>query len=164
MNASQNRKAWLAVVSAYQTCADRYDQLLREFGFSTAQFEVLNVIHELGGTAQPKDVAARLLVTKGNITGLIRRLGVAGWVQVLPHPSDGRSLQYRLTPRAERAVASARGAAARFIDEQASPFSARELATIETLMRRMEGHLRGMDVPAIARAATPRAVTRSAAR
>jgi DNA-binding MarR family transcriptional regulator len=145
--------AWLSVVSAYQVCEDRYARLLEHFGLSTAQFEVLNALHELGGAAQPTHIAERLLVTKGNVTGLLSRLGEAGWVRVGPHPSDGRSRLCELTPRARELVAKARRAAGRFIDAQCAPFSAAELAAVEDVMRRMQAHLERLDVGALARAA-----------
>ena len=162
MDSPQKRRAWLAVVSAYQLCAERYEAMLCQFDLSTPQFELLNVIHELGGTAQPKEVAEHLLVTKGNITGLIRRLSAAGWVSVSPHPSDGRSLHYQLTSRAEKVVMLARRAAAVFIHQQGMPFSPKELTQIEELMLRMKVQLQQMDVVKIARQASAKPATAEA--
>lgn len=142
--------AWFAVVSAYQTCDRQYERLLGHFGLSTAQFEVLNAIHACGGRAQPKDIAARLLVTRANVTGLLSRLRAGGWVELVAHAEDGRARLCVLTPRARTVLQRARDASGRFIEAQCAPFSSRELTQVHGLMQRMQAHLESLDVARIA--------------
>jgi DNA-binding MarR family transcriptional regulator len=149
MDTRKATAAWFAVVRAFRTCESRYEQMLERFDLSTAQYEVLNIVHELGGSAQPARIAERLLVTRGNVTGLLSRLEAAGWVRVTQHPTDGRSRCVELTPRAERVVQDARRAAARFIEQQCAPFTAAELDATRSIMERMRAHLETMDVARI---------------
>ena len=47
------------------------------------------MIARLGDEALPKDIADELLVTRGNVTGLIQRLESAELIELRPHPVDG---------------------------------------------------------------------------
>lgn len=143
--------AWLSVVQAYRTCEAQFERLLAHFELSTAQYEVLNIVHESGGSAQPTQIAERLLVTRGNITGLLARLEAGGWVRLAAHPTDGRARVCELTTRAKHVVVEARAAASRFIELQCAPFTAGELAVTREIMDRMRAHLATMDVAQIAR-------------
>src|ERR1700684_4715432 len=53
---------------------------LREIGLSVPQCDVLTTLTEAEGVSQ-QDLAKRLYVTKGNISGLIDRLVAAGLVE-----------------------------------------------------------------------------------
>lgn len=142
---SLQTRSWFSVVLAYQSCERQYARLLAGFGFTIAQFEVLNAIDELGGRATPALIAQRLLVTKGNVTGLVKRLGDSGLVRVAPNPDDGRSQLCRLGPGVAATLAAARRACAAFIAEQLAPFTDAQLTTTEVQMTRMRQHLEQID-------------------
>lgn len=146
-------RCWLSVVMAYQTCERQYARLLLAFDLSIAQFDVLTAIDDLGSQAAPAQIAQRLLVTKGNITGLLRRLGERDLVRFCRHASDGRSFVCALSPKAINLLAAARAASSRFIAAQLSPFSDRQLASTGEQMNLMRHHLDAMDPDAIAGAA-----------
>ncbi|CAX25306.1 MAG: MarR family winged helix-turn-helix transcriptional regulator [Methylobacteriaceae bacterium] len=69
---------------------------LRELGLSIPQFDVLSTLSEREGLTQ-QELAARLYVTKGNVSGLIDRLVEAGLVERRPIPGDRRSHALHLT-------------------------------------------------------------------
>lgn len=155
MNEPLNRsrlqtRSWFAVVRAYQTCERQYALLLRHFNMTIAQFDMLTAIEELGEAATPARIANRLLVTKGNITGLLKRLGDQGLLVVKPHPEDRRSQLCRLAPGVGAKLALVKDAAARFISQQLAPFSDDELLATEGRMHRMQQALEQMDIPTIA--------------
>lgn len=139
-------RSWFTVVNAYQTCERQYSKLLAGFGLSIAQFEVLNAIDELGERATPAQIAQRLLVTKGNITGLLKRLSEQQLVEVSPNPEDGRSQRCRLASGVTERLAMARRAGAAFIAEQLAPFTDEQLQQTEAQMKRMHEQLRSMDI------------------
>ncbi|KQT77989.1 MarR family transcriptional regulator [Methylobacterium sp. Leaf466] len=70
---------------------------LRAIGLSIPQFDVLSTLTEREGLTQ-QDLAARLYVTKGNVSGLIDRLVEAGSVERRAIPGDRRSYALHLTP------------------------------------------------------------------
>lgn len=69
---------------------------LRGLGLSIPQFDVLSTLTEREGLTQ-QDLAGRLYVTKGNVSGLIDRLVEAGMVERRPIPCDRRSHALHLT-------------------------------------------------------------------
>ena len=76
---NENRRAleassWLAVVRAYQECTRRYAQMLDHFDLTIPQFDVLTAIRRHEPAATPHLIAQDLLVTRGNITGVLQRL------------------------------------------------------------------------------------------
>lgn len=70
---------------------------LRLIGLSIPQFDVLSTLTEREGLTQ-QDLAERLYVTKGNVSGLIDRLVEAGLVERRAIPGDRRSYALHLTP------------------------------------------------------------------
>ncbi len=143
--------SWFAVVRAYEECARRYARMLEHFELTTSQFDALIAVERLGRNAMPKSIAERLLVTRPNVTGLLRRLEERGLILMVPHASDGRALLCRLTPAGRRCVHAAQEAAERFVHTQAAPFSNDELRGLEELMRSMHRHLTTMDPDTLAR-------------
>ena len=145
------KSSWFAVVRAYEECARRFTRMLAHFDLTTSQFDALAAIEHLERDAMPKSIADRLLVTRPNVTGLLRRLEERKLIRMVPHSTDGRALLCRLTPAGRRCLRSAQEAAGRFVHMQAAPFSSAELEGLEDLMRSMHRHLRTMDADAIAR-------------
>jgi DNA-binding MarR family transcriptional regulator len=81
---------------------------LREIGLSVPQCDVLTTLTEAEGVSQ-QELAKRLYVTKGNISGLLDRLENAGLVERRSTAADRRQYEIYLTPTgrdaAERAIA-----------------------------------------------------------
>ena len=150
----KNRKkleasSWLAVVRAYQECNRRYTQLLRGFALTIPQFDVLNAVRRLGQGATPHAIADELVVTRGNITGVLQRLQEHGLLQRRHHERDGRSFVCELTAAGDALLDEARLAAAEFVACQLGPFDDHTLARTEALMNRMRAHLETVDPGAI---------------
>ncbi len=142
--------SWIAVVETYQECNRRYAQMLREFDLTVPQFDVLNAIQSLGDDALPKRIAERMLVTRGNVSGVLNRLQEHELIITRQTQSDKRSFVCELTPAGKKLLEAAKNAAALFIEEQLSPFDEDEMQSIERKMRRMKAHLETLDPVAIA--------------
>lgn len=142
--------SWFAVVRAYQACHRRYVQLLREFDMTVPQFDALTAIDQLDEHATPMAIAERLVVTRGNITGVLRRLQDSGLMTTHNNEQDGRSFVCTLTRRGAARLQAARTAAAAFVQQQLEPFDNKTLRSTETLMNKMTSHLQTLDPVAIA--------------
>ncbi len=140
---------WFAVVEAYQACNRRYSAMLREFDLTIPQYDVLNAIDKLGEAGQPKQIADELVVTRGNVTGLLTRLQERRLIRTRRSESDGRSFLCELTSQGEGLLADARAAAALFISEQLAPFDDASKAEMQTTMQQMKTHLETLDPIAI---------------
>lgn len=134
---------------AYQACQRQYARMLAEFDLTVAQFDLLAAIHDGAGTATPASAAERLMVTRGNVSPLLHRLVVRGWVHERPNAADRRSVLLSLTARGAKAFARAREGSACFIAEQLRPFDDPEVASTLAQMEAMRAHLERMDIDAV---------------
>ena len=121
MNRATNRPrnaavlAWLRLARIYHKVDSASAQLFRRYDqLSTAQFDVLAHVGAAEGISQ-QELAASLLVTKGNISQLLVRLERDGLVQ---RRQDGRRNCLALTP------------AGRTLYEQVVPAQENSLATM----------------------------------
>ena len=97
--------AWVQLAHAYHRIARRLEQALVPHGLSLAQFEVLARLH-FDGPMNQNDQAQLLLVTKGNICGLIDRLETAGLVERRADPADRRANRLLLTAKGTALLAA----------------------------------------------------------
>ncbi|MEW6206046.1 MAG: MarR family transcriptional regulator [Pseudomonadota bacterium] len=136
-------------MKAYQQCDRQFALLLKAHELSTTQFDVLSSIHAQGPKVKLSDVANYLVVTKGNITGLVQRLQTMGLVTTQPCELDRRVTYCALTAKGRKKLSLAQVAASQFIQKQLEPFTDEECVQINALMRRMNAHLKTMDIDQI---------------
>ena len=145
-------RSWLAVIRAYQECTRRYAQLLGHYELTAPQLDVLSAINKHAPEATPKAIAEELVVTRGNITGVLNRLHERELIETRQHATDGRSFVCELTASGRTLLRRAMSAGGEFIREQLAIFEDDELESTMRQMQRMEAHLREMDPDAIAAA------------
>ncbi|MCA0422170.1 MAG: MarR family transcriptional regulator [Proteobacteria bacterium] len=90
-------RVWFRLIRLHQTLYSEVATRLRVIGLSVPQFDVLSTLTEREGMSQ-RELAERLYVTKGNVSGLIDRLVDAGLVERRSIPEDRRSHALYLTP------------------------------------------------------------------
>lgn len=92
------QRAWVKMALLYQRAFRVLAERLFGVGLSVAQFDLL-VQLELAEPERPKqsDLAKRLLVTKGNISGMVTRMAEQGTVQRHDDPNDKRSNRVSIT-------------------------------------------------------------------
>ena len=73
-------------------------RLFRPFGLSEAQFNVLHILQEAATPLTQRELSEILVVDRSNVTGLIDRMELAGWVKRMPVPHDRRAYRVVLTP------------------------------------------------------------------
>ncbi|MCH2159945.1 MAG: MarR family transcriptional regulator [Oleiphilaceae bacterium] len=137
--------AWKHLVEAYQTCHQKYARMMSHFDLTVSQFDVLTGIESLGDKATPKEVAKRLLVTKGNITSVTRRLFERGLIHQKSHALDKRSIILELTDSGKSLLTNAKLAAKQFVAQQLAPFSQSDVDLVDNLMQQMRSHLNSKD-------------------
>ncbi|GLS27495.1 MarR family winged helix-turn-helix transcriptional regulator [Marinibactrum halimedae] len=149
LSAADKLAAWRSVIEAYQMCNQKYTSLMSYFELTPSQFDVLLAVDGLGEQAVPKNIASRLLVTKGNITNVTKRLFERQLITQKANGLDARSVVIELTPQGQDLVDRAKIAAKAFISEQLSPFGDQQIENVGKLMRQMREHLEQMDVSRI---------------
>jgi DNA-binding MarR family transcriptional regulator len=76
---------------------ERLGRHLRPFGLSLGGFRLVMILRIAGEPLTPMEIASRLRVTRGSVTGLLDSLESRGVVARAPHPRDRRSLLVELT-------------------------------------------------------------------
>jgi len=128
--------AWLQLVRAYNYMEARISADLRRADLTLARFDVLVVLEKFGPMSQ-QTLADQLLVTKGNIVGLIDKLSARGLVDRRPSESDGRVNLLRVTPAGKRMVERILPRQMQLIAGLMRPLSAREAVSLEALLTRL---------------------------
>ena len=94
---------WVQWVRSFYRLQRRVIEALARHEITLPQFDVLATLRFSEGATQ-QELAERLLVTKGNVCGVLDRLEKVGWVKRHPDPQDGRVNRVALTPAGRRKV------------------------------------------------------------
>ncbi len=128
-------RIWFRFLRMHQRGHSAMSGRLRAIGLSVAQFDLLSTLTEDEGITQ-RDLAERLYVTKGNVSGLVDRLVEAGLVDRKPIPGDRRSHALHLTAEGRRIAAEGMEVQKRFIQETIGKLPAKDLETLDGLISR----------------------------
>ena len=101
------------------------------------QFDVLATLHRGEGIMQ-QELAARLLVTKGNVTGVLDRMEALGWIERRPDPEDRRANRLYLTDSGKGKLRAAIPEHDAVIQDAMADFGAEEVSTLFRLLRKFE--------------------------
>lgn len=119
---------------------------LKSIGLSIAQCDVLTTLTERDGLSQ-KELADRLYVTKGNISGLIDRLEAARLVERRTIAGDKRSHAIYLTPEGRAHAKAGIEVQEKFVAKTLGQMEAKDLAALERLLNLARDIVRENDVP-----------------
>ncbi|MFD3563760.1 MarR family winged helix-turn-helix transcriptional regulator [Streptomyces sp. NPDC058686] len=122
-------------------------------GLTAAELDVLGALRSVGDPYQlrPKELTARLLLTTGGLSNVLRRLDARGLVSRVPDPQDGRSHNVRLTPTG---IAAAETITAEATAALHGALSAVPTEMLEATLRQLRSILGAVDgVPAVSPAA-----------
>ena len=106
---------------------------VRELGLSVPQCDVLTTLTEREGISQ-QDLAVRLYVTKGNISGLIDRLEIAKLVERRTIAGDRRSHAIFLTPQGRALAEKGIDVQRQFVNDTLGRMSDEDLKKFESLI------------------------------
>ena len=124
---------------------------LREIGISIPQCDVLTTLTEQEGVSQ-QELAKRLYVTKGNISGLIDRLAEAGLVERRSTANDRRQHAIYLSEAGRRMAENAIAVQRRWIASTLGRMADADLEALETQLVTLRDLVRARETPAPTRA------------
>lgn len=91
-------RLWVSLARTYRHVSRRQARALAEVGLSVPQFDVLaTLVRSPECGLRMGELSERLLVTEGNVTGLVSRLEDAGFARRGPDPADARAVRVQLT-------------------------------------------------------------------
>jgi DNA-binding MarR family transcriptional regulator len=97
-NTKRSLSIWLRLYRSVSTIErELQTRLSKQFGVSLSRFDVLSQLARTDDGLTMGELSGRLLVSNGNVTGLISRLVEAGLVSREASPGDRRSFRVQLT-------------------------------------------------------------------
>jgi DNA-binding MarR family transcriptional regulator len=100
LRSSSSLALWWHLARCYHALAQRLGRFFEEQGITGAQFGVLRCVGEAGPEGlRLTALSERLMVTCGNITGVVDRLELSGLLRRERSLADRRVIMARLTPR-----------------------------------------------------------------
>lgn len=126
-------RVWFRLIRLHQALYGEVAARLRVIGLSVPQFDVLSTLTEREGMSQ-RELAERLYVTKGNVSGLIDRLVDAGLVERHSIPEDRRSHALHLTPEGVRLAKLGMEQHNRFMAETLGRLPDADIATLDRIL------------------------------
>ena len=130
-------RTWLQLVRTYLRMERRLERLLEERGLSLPQFDILATLAMGEGITQ-QELAQRMLVTKGNICGMIDRMETNGWVERRPDKQDRRANRLFLVPAGRKQLARSFPDQHAAVQEMMSALRPEELQTLYEFLDRLE--------------------------
>ena len=144
--ADRSVRVWFRLIRLEARMQAAVGERLREIGISIPQCDVLTTLTEKEGVSQ-QELAKRLYVTKGNISGLIDRLTEAGLVERRSTANDRRQHAIHLTEAgratAEQAIADQRRWIASTLGRMTEP----DLEALETQLIALRDIVRETEAP-----------------
>jgi DNA-binding MarR family transcriptional regulator len=119
---------------------------LRRIGVSIPQCDVLTTLSEREGVSQ-QELAKRLYVTKGNISGLLDRLEGAGFVERREAASDRRQYSIYLTDSGRAMAAKAVAVQLKWIASTLGRMPEADLEALETRLVALREIVREAEKP-----------------
>jgi DNA-binding MarR family transcriptional regulator len=141
-------RIWFRFIRLHRRTSAAIGGELKALGLSIPQFDLLSTLTEREGVSQ-QELAQRLYVTKGNVSGLVDRLVEAGLVERRALPGDRRSHALHLTPGgidlATRGIAAQKAYVARTLGRLAPG----DIADFERLVLKWRDVAREQPVPGV---------------
>lgn len=99
----QRLRLWLRMLRATRRVEnDLRERLRAEFDTTLPRFDVLAALDRSPDGLRMSELSKELMVSNGNVTGIVERLVADGLVQRKPTEGDRRSTRVRLTERGQR--------------------------------------------------------------
>ncbi|HTP84936.1 MAG TPA: MarR family transcriptional regulator [Alphaproteobacteria bacterium] len=132
-------RVWLRLL----TCANLIEQRVRaglreEFDVTLPRFDVLAQLDRAPEGLSMGELSDRLMVSNGNVTGLVDRLVDEGLVLRVPSPQDRRQSRVTLAPAGKRSFDAMTPQHERWIDDLFAGLSRPEMAQLLELLAKLK--------------------------
>ena len=138
-------RVWFRFMRLHQRMLGQMTARIRLLGLSIPQFDLLSTLSEREGISQ-SELAERLYVTKGNVSGLADRLVQAGLVERRAIAGDRRSYAMHLTAEGRRLAEAGIATQRDFVATTLGRLPQGDLAELDRLVLAWRDLARAVDV------------------
>ena len=132
-------RVWLRLLTCANLIESRVRAGLREdFQITLPRFDLLAQLDRAPDGLTMGELSDRLMVSNGNITGLVERLVSEGSIARAPAPGDRRRSRVKLTPAGKRAFDAMTPTHERWIDDLFAGLSRSEMADLLALLAKLK--------------------------
>jgi DNA-binding MarR family transcriptional regulator len=136
-------RLWLRLLTCTTLIESDIRTRLRErFDFTLPKFDLMAQLEKTAEGLTLGELSRRMMVSNGNITGLVERLVELGLIERVPHPTDRRAAFVRLTPSGRASFARMAEEHGEWVSAIAAGMSAQEVATMLRLLAKMKNSVR----------------------
>ena len=136
-------RVWLRLL----TCVNMTEAMVRarlhaQFATTLPRFDVLAALDAAGTELTMGALSARLMVTSGNVTGLVKAMEQDGLVTRRRHPEDGRSTLIAMTQAGRALFARMAPAHAQWIEQAMAGLDRAEATALWDMLGRLKDSVR----------------------
>jgi DNA-binding MarR family transcriptional regulator len=139
----QALRLWLRLLACENIIENRIRSALREeFGITLPQFDVLAELDFLDRPLTMTELSKGLMVSNGNVTGVVDRLVREGYVERRPSADDRRVQHISLTPAGAKLFHEVANRHERWVAEMLSGLETADLDNLAALLARAHDKLK----------------------
>jgi DNA-binding MarR family transcriptional regulator len=132
-------RAWFRLLLIHKAISRKISARFRsEFKISTARFDTLAQLNAAGGEMTMGELSEQLMVTSGNVTGVIDGMAADKLVVRRPHQTDRRSIVIAMTPAGRSLFTKVRAALSKWMGEAMTDMNDAELAQLIKLFGKLK--------------------------
>lgn len=136
-SSKQRLRLWLRLLRTTRFVENELRERLRkDFDATLPRFDVLAALYRCQDGMTMTELSRFLMVSNGNVTGIVDRLVQEGLVVRVPDKNDRRATFVRLTPKGVTAFTEMAGAHEGWVDGLLSDIDAEEAAELIALLSR----------------------------
>lgn len=134
-------RLWLRLLTCTQLIENHVRSGLRaRFSTTLPRFDLMSQLERRPQGLKMNELSRRMMVTGGNVTGIVDQLVKEGLVERQPEPGDRRALRVRLTPAGEKAFAEMAREHEAWIVSLLAGLTRREHAQLFGLLAKVKQH------------------------
>ena len=139
-------KVWLRLLTCANLIENRVRVGLREsFDITLPRFDVLAQLDRAPDGLTMSELSGHLMVSNGNITGLVDRLVGEGLISRVPAPDDRRRNRVKLTAAGKRVFDTMTPVHERWVDDLLKGLSRNEMADLLALLAKLKRSVQASD-------------------
>jgi DNA-binding MarR family transcriptional regulator len=139
-------RAWLRLLATTNVIEARVRSLLQQrFATTLPRFDLMAQLERVEKGLKMGELSRRMMVTGGNVTGIVDLLEREGLVTRIGDPHDRRALRVRLTTAGRKAFRAMADAHERWIIEAFASLGRAEIAQLSNLLGQVKARVRAVE-------------------